>query len=137
MYNLRMKKSPTVKCNQCGKVYSSKRYCRVFCAECGLHYCGICETWMARKDFIGEWQNMGANCADCRSKTRFAEGWLKLRFNVLKRDNFTCQYCGRSAPNVSLVVDHIFPFSKGGKNTIENLRTACSDCNFGKNVSVF
>ena len=36
-----------------------------------------------------------------------------LRFEVFKRDSFTCQYCGRSAPEVVLEVDHIVPVSKG------------------------
>lgn len=55
-----------------------------------------------------------------------------LRFRVMSRDNFTCQYCGRSAPFVSLVVDHIHPVARGGTNDINNLTTACYDCNSGK-----
>lgn len=56
----------------------------------------------------------------------------KLRFEVLKRDNFTCQYCGRSSPDVLLEIDHLKPISKGGKNEIFNLITSCKDCNRGK-----
>ena len=56
----------------------------------------------------------------------------KLRFEVFKRDSFTCQYCGRSAPEVLLQVDHIQPVSKGGQNDILNLITSCRDCNLGK-----
>jgi len=56
----------------------------------------------------------------------------KIRWQVLKRDNFTCQYCGRKAPDVVLNVDHKIPQSKGGKYTVENLITACWDCNIGK-----
>lgn len=56
----------------------------------------------------------------------------KLRFEVFKRDSFTCQYCGRTAPNVILEIDHINPVSKGGKNNILNLVTSCMDCNRGK-----
>lgn len=55
-----------------------------------------------------------------------------LRFEVFKRDKFTCQYCGESAPNVILEVDHIKPVSKGGSNDILNLITSCRDCNRGK-----
>lgn len=54
------------------------------------------------------------------------------RFEVLKRDKFTCQYCGRSAPDVILEIDHIQPVSKGGDNSIINLITSCRDCNRGK-----
>ena len=55
-----------------------------------------------------------------------------VRFEVFKRDKFTCQYCGESAPNVILEIDHIVPVSKGGGNDIMNLVTACRDCNSGK-----
>lgn len=56
----------------------------------------------------------------------------RLRFEVLKRDNFTCQYCSAKPPKVPLEVDHIQAVSKGGKNDIDNLITACFDCNRGK-----
>ena len=60
----------------------------------------------------------------------------KLRFEVFKRDNFTCQYCGNKAPDVILEVDHITPVSKGGKNNILNLITSCRDCNRGKSKNL-
>jgi hypothetical protein len=56
----------------------------------------------------------------------------KLRFEVFKRDSFTCQYCGKSAPDVVLHIDHIKPVSKDGDNEITNLITSCFDCNMGK-----
>lgn len=56
----------------------------------------------------------------------------KVRFEVFKRDKFTCQYCGRKAPDVILECDHISPKSKGGSNNIINLITSCKDCNRGK-----
>ena len=56
----------------------------------------------------------------------------KTRFEVFKRDKFTCQYCGRMAPDVILEVDHIKPVAEGGKNEILNLITSCRDCNRGK-----
>lgn len=56
----------------------------------------------------------------------------RLRFSVLSRDGFTCQYCGASAPDVKLHVDHIFPVARGGLNALDNLVTACVDCNLGK-----
>lgn len=55
-----------------------------------------------------------------------------LRFEILKRDNFTCRYCGRSAPHVELHVDHIIPWSEVKKHELPNLITACKDCNLGK-----
>lgn len=54
------------------------------------------------------------------------------RFEVLKRDSFTCQYCGAKAPDVLLEVDHIIPVAEGGTDDIVNLITSCRDCNRGK-----
>lgn len=56
----------------------------------------------------------------------------RKRFETLKRDKFTCQYCGAKAPDVLLHVDHIVPFSDGGSCDLMNLVTSCSDCNGGK-----
>lgn len=61
---------------------------------------------------------------------------LSLRWQALVRDNFTCQYCGRSAPSVKLHVDHIVPKSKGGEDTLSNYLTSCQDCNLGKKDSM-
>jgi hypothetical protein len=56
----------------------------------------------------------------------------KLRFEVFKRDGFRCQYCGQTPPEVKLEADHILAVANGGETKIENLITACFDCNRGK-----
>lgn len=56
----------------------------------------------------------------------------KVRFEVFKRDEFACQYCGEHPPAVILHVDHIHPVAEGGGNEIENLITSCAPCNLGK-----
>lgn len=59
----------------------------------------------------------------------------RMRFKVLKRDNFKCCACGASPAkdsSVELHVDHIVPWSKGGETVIDNLQTLCSKCNLGK-----
>jgi hypothetical protein len=56
----------------------------------------------------------------------------KLRFEVFKRDAFTCQYCGKKAPFVVLNADHIKPVAQGGAGDILNLITSCFYCNSGK-----
>ena len=56
----------------------------------------------------------------------------KLRFEVFKRDGFTCQYCGRRTPDATLECDHIVPKSGGGKDSMDNLLTSCWECNRGK-----
>lgn len=67
-----------------------------------------------------------------RKKPRRKAISKKTRFEVFKRDGFTCQYCGRMAPDVVLEVDHINPVANGGDNDIMNLVTSCRDCNRGK-----
>ena len=54
------------------------------------------------------------------------------RFEVFKRDNFTCRYCGKKPPAVVLEVDHVLPKCEGGEDDEFNLVTACFDCNRGK-----
>lgn len=56
----------------------------------------------------------------------------KLRFEVFKRDVFTCQYCGATPPSVVLELDHIIPVAQGGDDSEGNLICACFDCNRGK-----
>ena len=56
----------------------------------------------------------------------------RVRFEVFKRDKFTCQYCGSAAPDVVLNCDHIEPVSLGGSPDILNLITSCRACNSGK-----
>ncbi len=56
----------------------------------------------------------------------------RLRFETFKRDEFKCQYCGRTPPRVVLEVDHIVPLARGGDSSPENLITSCQDCNRGK-----
>ncbi|MEO6670791.1 MAG: HNH endonuclease [Ferruginibacter sp.] len=58
----------------------------------------------------------------------------KIRFEVFKRDKFKCGYCGATAPDVLLQIDHIDPVAAGGTNNILNLITACFDCNNGKSA---
>ena len=56
----------------------------------------------------------------------------RVRFEVFKRDAFTCQYCGATPPKVILHLDHIHPVSLGGANDGDNLVTSCQACNLGK-----
>lgn len=57
----------------------------------------------------------------------------KLSFLVRRRDEFRCVYCGATAASgADLEVDHIRPYSKGGRTALSNLQTLCSRCNRGK-----
>jgi hypothetical protein len=60
---------------------------------------------------------------------------LGLRFRVLRRDRFKCVLCGdHPARNADCVlhVDHILPWSKGGRTSEDNLRALCATCNVGR-----
>lgn len=56
----------------------------------------------------------------------------RLRFEILRRDNHQCQYCGEAAPKVKLTVDHVLAVALGGTDDASNLITACAECNAGK-----
>ena len=56
----------------------------------------------------------------------------KTRFEIFKRDKFTCVYCGNQPPECVLELEHIQPRSNGGTDEDSNLATSCFDCNRGK-----
>jgi hypothetical protein len=60
----------------------------------------------------------------------------RLRYEILRRDNHACRYCGATAPGVKLHVDHVIPQALGGKDEPTNLVTACAPCNAGKTSSM-
>lgn len=49
---------------------------------------------------------------------------------ILRRDNFTCQYCGQYS--AQLTIDHVLPRRLGGEHSWENLVAACPSCNHRK-----
>ncbi len=56
----------------------------------------------------------------------------RTRFETLKRDSFTCRYCGAKSPDAILEIDHLVPVCQGGTDDPVNLITSCWDCNRGK-----
>lgn len=69
-----------------------------------------------------------------KHKTSRDINW-RMRFIVMRRDNFKCIICGKSPaknPEVELHVDHIKAWAEGGETVLENLQTLCSVCNIGK-----
>lgn len=60
-----------------------------------------------------------------------------LRKAVLERDRYRCRYCGaKGEDGAKLALDHIYPFSRGGETTFDNLATACQRCNSVKHNKV-
>lgn len=60
----------------------------------------------------------------------------RLRYKILRRDQYTCRFCGASAPLVLLEIDHVVPRSEGGTDAPENLQVLCEDCNAGKSATM-
>jgi 5-methylcytosine-specific restriction endonuclease McrA len=66
-----------------------------------------------------------------------AEIAVGLRFDVFNRDGFRCRYCGRGpGDGVFLEADHVLARANGGSDTLDNLVTACGDCNRGKSAKL-
>ena len=51
------------------------------------------------------------------------------RANIYLRDQYRCQYCGRSGKSADLNIDHMIPRSRGGSSDWENVVVACVSCN--------
>lgn len=65
-----------------------------------------------------------------RRYNRLRRATLRLtRRNLMLRDGHQCQYCGDHGPSVELDIDHVLPRSRNGRDTWENLVTACQPCN--------
>jgi len=107
-----------ITCHFCGKdfirVHSQQKYCN---KECYLSHCSEKSKKSVEKSLVD-----GSGGA-----------YLKLRFTIFRRDGFACRYCGRDANDgAKLHIDHIDPKKTGGNLAIDNLITACSECNKGK-----
>lgn len=105
------------------------------CLDCGYKYMANgCDVWLRKCPNCGKKKgkdSLGVELKKKKSRSISA----KLRYSVLKRDNFRCCACGASPakdPSVELHVDHIVPWSKGGETALDNLQTLCSKCNIGK-----
>jgi hypothetical protein len=102
------------------KVIETKHYSE--CAEFSKHYFDI--------------KNAPKKSVSATKKRRTPIS-KELRFEIFQRDNFTCQYCGKTKNEaVKLEVDHIQPISTGGTDDYNNLITSCKECNQGKSNKV-
>ena len=143
-----------ISCKECGVVFNKKPHTRtIYCSR-------ICRDKKKLKYDMAEWK-VAKICKQCgvefvpinpkqylcsngcskiynsfeyESTYKGSNKWLKLRFAVFTRDNFTCQYCGRNVVDdkIKLNCDHKIPKTKNGAYTMDNLITACFECNQGK-----
>jgi hypothetical protein len=59
------------------------------------------------------------------------------RLELFDRDNWTCYYCGERVTEENATLDHYIPVSKGGDNSLDNLKTSCLICNSIKSGKTF
>ena len=153
--NIRLQE--TIQCRRCGidfkRIDGIKSFCSLKCKKVPRQ--SVRKTWEERacvfcNNVYQPVQRLQkycckACCADFHKKQYqdkvksgnlddMKNGYYKIRFEVLKRDDFRCTYCGRGAKEdgVKLHVDHIIPESNGGEFKTTNLTTSCQECNLGK-----
>ncbi len=68
--------------------------------------------------------------AEPRRRGRYISFQIKMR--VVRRDNYTCQICGKHLLDDEVEFDHIIPLSKGGSSDEHNIRLTCFECNRNK-----
>lgn len=95
-----------------------------------VYACDVCGT-----EFVPMRPNQkrcSPKCAGHAQEIALGRG----RWVVLNRDGFRCAYCGATAyeDGAKLHVDHVVPRSKGGRDTVANLITACARCNLEKST---
>lgn len=117
------------------ETHYNQRFFEMECLDCGHKYfANGCDVWL-RKCPVCQQTRKKHKTSTIKRQTTSRKISDKLRYQVLKRDNFKCCACGASPAkdfSVELHIDHIIPWSKGGETTIDNLQTLCSKCNLGK-----
>lgn len=96
------------------------------CPNCGKHK----SEWTRRTD----WTCCSKKCTGEFYENLAVLDWSKVRIKAFKRDNYTCQYCGKKFEPPyganQLIADHIVPIAVGGEEfDINNVQTLCIDCN--------
>ena len=61
---------------------------------------------------------------------------FKIKMRVVRRDNYTCQHCGKHLKDDEVEFDHKIPISLGGSSEEHNIRLTCFDCNREKSDHV-
>lgn len=72
--------------------------------------------------------------SETRRKGRYIP--FKIKVRVVRRDNYTCQHCGKHLLDNEVEFDHIIPLSKGGSSEEHNIRLMCFKCNRDKRQKV-
>jgi 5-methylcytosine-specific restriction endonuclease McrA len=100
-------------------------------------------VYKGKADVISVWENIrfrvstGVMCLPAVIKLKYYvyRKFSKIvfsRLNVLKRDKYSCQYCGKVLKSTLATIDHVLPKALGGQYTFENCVVACKKCNSKK-----
>lgn len=131
--DLSIERTNTLKKGKKGKMYHKFNFNPL--TETGEELLKISDNWeLDVLSYLKEHKDVGNEEKREKSKPKRKGISTALRVQILERDNYTCQMCGRTVwdEGVKLHIDHIKPFSKGGDNSPNNLQVLCSDCNHGK-----
>jgi 5-methylcytosine-specific restriction endonuclease McrA len=126
----KVKKGDMVQCPDCLDFFRADHHLNKRCNDCRVAYKNEQkQNWRdSHKKYMADYHK--------RRQSKNGVGFAKKRWQVLQRDNFTCQYCGRSPSKdgVVLEVDHLKP--RNGDCRVDaplnELITACRQCNIGK-----
>ena len=129
------------------ETHYNQNFFEMECLDCGHKYMANgCDVWLRKCPVCNPVRKKGGkpeshtasalNVSKNFSPRKISD---KLRYMVMKRDNFKCCACGASPAkdsSIELHIDHIIPWSKGGETKADNLQTLCSRCNLGKSDSL-
>lgn len=122
------------KCNEYAKSIQNKNYISLM--EWKVSECEYCKSKYKPKSCKQKFCSSVCRDLSIKEKQEKQEytGWYKLRFEIFKRDNFTCQYCWRNVKEdwIKLNCDHVFPRNLWWDNSPNNLTTSCFECNIWK-----
>jgi hypothetical protein len=105
--------------------YPSTTPTSIYETQCNI-YGHVCPVFFAA--------NAVTETTDERRLGRYIPFETKMR--VVRRDNYTCQHCGKHLLDTEVEFDHIIPISKGGSSVESNVRLTCFDCNRSKSDDV-
>ena len=96
-------------------------------------YCFVDWEWLENRYKMLEKIGFESTLKEYNSQNQRSLMTKNLRQQIIERDNYTCQVCGKKMfDGVGLQVDHIIPIAKGGKTIPSNLQVLCSKCNSRK-----
>jgi 5-methylcytosine-specific restriction endonuclease McrA len=91
--------------------------------------------WLDADRRIHDWEDYAQKWMERRRANRDRQKGFRdrQRLPIYERDGGCCRYCGRDVPVDGFIVDHVFPYRRGGSDHPDNLATACPSCNTKKN----